>query len=178
MTKQEFLAASLLCGLKCELLDYKSDYVGEQYGTLNGLYPYANEIYFTFKSRDVAGKTMENIIPIIRPIDALTKECIQADYNDGKPFVPIVDLAKMIIDLPDHNPYMQYNSVSAELHTDNSIFIIHKDRFTLFERDEYRIITCPKQLQLFQQMLKWHFWPNMPENEEVVYVNENFNPYK
>ena len=162
MTKTEFLAASLPYNLKVKMICGDGVYDTTNKLTIKNLYEFG----------------ISRFKPIIRPLDSLIKECVQADYNDGKPFVPIVDLAKMIIDLPDHNPYMQYNSVSAELHTDNSIFIIHKDRFTLFERDEYRIITCPKQLQLFQQMLKWHFWPNMPENEEVVYVNENFNPYK
>ena len=25
---------------------------------------------------------------------------------------------------------------------------------------------------------KWHFWPNMSEIEDVVYVTDKFNPYK
>ena len=28
------------------------------------------------------------------------------------------------------------------------------------------------------QLFKWHFWPGMPEGEEVVYVTDDFNPYK
>ena len=28
------------------------------------------------------------------------------------------------------------------------------------------------------KLIKWHFWPDMPEGEEVVYVTDNFNPYK
>jgi hypothetical protein len=27
-------------------------------------------------------------------------------------------------------------------------------------------------------LLKFHFWPNKPEGEEVVYVTNEFNPYK
>ena len=31
-------------------------------------------------------------LPIIRPFESLTKECVQSDYNGGKPFIPIKEL--------------------------------------------------------------------------------------
>ena len=28
------------------------------------------------------------------------------------------------------------------------------------------------------KLIEWGFWPDMPEGEEVIYVTEDFNPYK
>ena len=39
--------------------------------------------------------TTDKHIPIIRPLSDLTKECVQADYNNGEPFVPIEVIGKL-----------------------------------------------------------------------------------
>jgi hypothetical protein len=55
--------------LKCEILDYKSDYVGDQYDTLKGYYLLNDKAYFNFKSgRDYAGKNTTQFKPILRPL--------------------------------------------------------------------------------------------------------------
>lgn len=37
---------------------------------------------------------LDDIAPILRPMSDLYKEIMDNDYNDGKPFVPLVELAK------------------------------------------------------------------------------------
>ena len=67
------LAPYLPYGLKCELLNYKCDYIGEKYGTINGFYYLGGEVHYTFKDRSTAGKTRNLIKPILRPLSDLTK---------------------------------------------------------------------------------------------------------
>lgn len=39
--------------------------------------------------------SMENIKPILRPLSWLTREITHEGYNDNKPFVPLIELAKI-----------------------------------------------------------------------------------
>jgi hypothetical protein len=77
--------------LKCELLNYKSDYVGEKYGIINGFYYLGGEVHYTFKDRSTAGKTRDLIKPILRPL---------SDFNkftniNGVDFYPLNEIHKI-----------------------------------------------------------------------------------
>ena len=94
-------------------------------------------------------RTFNESKPVIRHLDTLTQECVQADYNDGKPFIPIVELAwtyKAFVH--------QWNKANTEA------------------------ALARLRLEDAMLLLRWHFWPNKPEDEEVVYVSDEFNPYK
>lgn len=166
MTKQEFLAASL----PYELI-LLGNYEKEEYtAVLGGIH---GKRYY-----DPSGNEIEDFKPIIRPLDSLTQECVQSDYNGGKPFVPIVELAKISgIAYNTHNYVVEadYRGYILNIGILEFVYNIYGDFFCSIGIPYARV---DNQLQLFQQLLKWHFWPNMPEGEEVVYVNENFNPYK
>jgi hypothetical protein len=99
--------------------------------------------------------------PIIRPIDSLTKECVQADYNKGNPFIPIIELERLF-------PIWCFYLLD-----DNGKTVVG-----FHQRDYDGDVTIEDMMLIIQQLLKWHYWLNMPENEEMVYVSENFNPYK
>jgi len=60
--------------LRCEILDYKSDYVGEKYGTIQGMYFIQDTIYYRFKNIDYAGKNIEQFKPILKPLSNLKDE--------------------------------------------------------------------------------------------------------
>lgn len=94
--------------------------------------------------------------PIIRPMSALTEPCVQSDYNGGKPFEP-------------HDELMKISVCDAEI----------KFVYTLLSNthDRNRLLRFAP-LTFVNLLIKWHFWPNMPEGESVVYVDDNFNPYK
>jgi len=72
--------------LKFELLDYKSDYVGEKYGICNGFYFIGDGAYYTFKDRSTAGKNTNNCKPILKPIADLNtlihKDELECTYFD------------------------------------------------------------------------------------------------
>lgn len=94
-------------------------------------------------------------LPIIRPLGSLTKECVQSNYNGGEPFYPIDEL-KLTTDC------------------DNDM-----DFLDAWEERGYGALMIPNMpLKFAQLLIKWHFWPNMPQGEQVVYVTDEFNPYK
>jgi len=79
------LAAYLPYQLGFKLLDYKCDYVVEEYGICNGYYMIGDGIYYTFKYRNTAGKNFNNFKPILRPLSDLANEIT----IDKITFVPI-----------------------------------------------------------------------------------------
>ncbi|MCD8435859.1 hypothetical protein LNJ03_11200 [Tenacibaculum dicentrarchi] len=53
----------------CEILDYKSDYVGEKFNTLKGYYELNDKAYFNFKEgRDFAGKNNTQFKMMLQPL--------------------------------------------------------------------------------------------------------------
>jgi hypothetical protein len=70
-------------GLKCEILDYQSDYVGEKYLTIKGYYLLNDKPYFNFHNgRDYAGKNTTQFKPILRPLSDLTLDIINKFYEN------------------------------------------------------------------------------------------------
>lgn len=166
MNKKEFFAASLPYGLK----------IKDSFSPIRLTGIMGNEYHFG-SSLSIEGA--EYIIPIIRPLDSLTKECVQADYKNGNPFIPIVELAK--IAFPKAAQDINIKDGVCLVDTGGSYvfrYVISDKSFMCVYLPENRECFIPNQLQLFQQLLKWHFWPNMPEGEEVVWVTNEFNPYK
>lgn len=171
MTKQEFISMSLphdLC------IVFKEDS-----GRITGLDFFNEEIYILYKKRYEIAMPLQDVVPIIRPFSDLYKECVQSDYNDGKPFIPIVELA-MIASENKSAPWVITKDMTC-VYNDR-----YKDEFRLYDgffhviSDNYRnsFTYIPPQFELFQQLIKWHFWHNMKEDEQVIYVTEEFNPYK
>jgi len=152
MNKIEFLAASLPYGLKFfyEGSDgyFKGDTLKDDYNQLETLFNINNLGY----CEDERGNEIdEQFKPIIRHLDTLNRECIQADYNGGKPFIPIEEICKI-------------RGITKKNTSFLSDFKLSINNETL-------------RFDLMVLLIKWHFWPNMPEGEEVVYVTDEFNPY-
>lgn len=92
MNIESIIKQYLSYGLRCEILDYKSDYVGEKYNTLKGFYLMNDKAYFNFKEgRDYAGKNTTQFKPILRPFSDLTKEITVK----GETFIPIYKLFEL-----------------------------------------------------------------------------------
>ena len=148
MTKQEFLAASLPYGLKCEL-EFRPDseipyYYEQEQGKL-----------FTLEGMmlDWYGNEIIKITPIVRPLSDLTKPITQANYNEGKLFVPLYRLLE------------------------NSGFNVSK--MTEAEILEYAEVYSNIdliQLSDLHLYLIWHF-DLLDEGIEKVLVTDEFNPY-
>lgn len=154
MTKQEFLSASLPYGLKVtfEADEYNHSIVGVE----------CNYVTLISHFNDYGRAEIQKTIPIVRPLSDLTKECVQTDYNDGKPFVPIVELNKLF------NPY------------DGMELVYYINSGLGWRIDSSRCntaITFDMMIKPIKQLLKWHF-DLITEDCEKVYVTDEFNPYK
>lgn len=160
MNKLEFLSTQLLYGLRV--------FANQQVNMPNGF------VFNSYRYCSYVGDIMD-FTPIIRHIDSLTRECVQADYNEGKPFVPIVELLKAIYPIKDEYKGTVYEIIDIDRSGYPRAYYRH-----LATRD---IIINPFDANsmphwVVQQLLKWHYWPNKPESEEVIWVTSEFNPYK
>lgn len=175
MNKLEFLSAQLPYGLKlmqsCKnwftpepdrvvLLVGMSEHdlkMPEQYGNT----PCEPSVFYRVDDILTGNSHLSDFTPIIRPLDSLVKECSQADYNDGKPFVPMYELNKLF----------DYGDVRLTYFTNSGLGWAISGGFGNIA------ITSDMMTKPIQLLLKWHFWPNKPEGEEVIWVMSDFNPY-
>ncbi|MGE4412910.1 MAG: hypothetical protein AB7E45_04335 [Candidatus Caldatribacteriota bacterium] len=178
MTKQEYLAFSLPYRLKCfsnqtnAIYDITSMSFGNR--CLVRVKPNNQRDFLLPTSR---------ILPILRPLSDLTKEI----EHKGEKFVPIVELAKIaeesnikILDYKQKDSVFGVKYISEEgiecvfaFHEEGQAFAIHSINDRLFD-------ICMYQLQLFQQVVKWHFdLFGGIESGEAIDVNAlDINPYK
>ena len=176
MTKQEYFEISVTNGIKFKS---KLDNVdgmpkSKKIWTCNGM-----SVLFV----DLCLHTMENndaypvrlCTPIVRHLSDLTKECVQADYNDGKPFIPILELANIA---SCSTPWTSVSDGSVES-SNGIVFYFNENSFDFVLYDHWRDfhVSIDFQLKLFQQLIKWHF-DLITEKCSKVYVTEEFNPYK
>jgi len=145
------LAGYLPYQLRFKLLDYKCDYIGEEYGICNGYYMIGDGIYYTFKDRNTAGKNFNNCNPILRPLSDLTKPIT----IDGITFVPnawIYDNIKKDVEI-----YKFLNGkISLDIETENY-------NQTIDLMDGYLII---------QKLNEWHFdWQGLIDKGLAIDIN-------
>ena len=178
MTLKEFIAIGQCYGL---LLQRKgTDIIIPTEGIVisNGIKPEERE------SPDTMCLDCDETLPIIRDMSSLGKECIQADYNDGKPFIPIVELAKRAME-----ELGEKCEDNGRIYSDtNRVSIFMNDWYfgvqssiqgtDIFLFDNEKLGRVIDSFGFYLQLLKWHFYPNIPVGEEVVLITDNFNPYK
>ena len=162
MNKHEFLSASLPYKLNLQMLDKKHFY------ELRGLI----DLHCQLKGNDdrIIHCSISWATPIIRQFDLYK----QIQHN-GKIFIPITELAR--IAYPDDKVTFKKNTVT-----------IIRNKYGYEQRNSFRFYNghfiCRlgsgdfNRFQLFLKLIEWHFWIDMPENEDVIYVTDNFNPYK
>ena len=94
-TLKRDLCARLMYGVKAEILDYKNDYVGNKIDTIVGVNQWSKcGKLWSVNTRGGAKPSFERIKPYLFPTSALTKPIQLANYNNGEPFVPAIELLK------------------------------------------------------------------------------------
>jgi len=181
MKKIEFLTASLPYELK-----FKNKNEGsieklsgvDTYIAANWTKPqYPDGTLLVYSSIDYSSMWgIDEIKPIVRHPSDLIKPITQANYNGGEPFVPIVELAKIVSPHYDWHLHQSGKYATVKDIYGNDFNFEYDEAYNLFLREN--TADSIDQLQLFQLLWKWHFWPNMPEGEDVVWVTNEFNPYK
>lgn len=115
--------------------------------------------------------------PVVFSLKDLTSHCILEDYDDGMPFIPIVELAKIAY---------PKSSITFE---EGVCFVDSDLKYTFsFEDGDFKttylagsdaaeVLHTPNQAKLFKQLLKWHF--DLMETDEKVFVDRVYvsNPY-
>ena len=170
MTKQEFLAMSLPYDVKAI----------DKFGCIWTIHPYKDALD-SFKDNEHL--SYENFIKeevhklILRPLSDLTKEI----EHKGEKFVPIVKLMQIAYEIQDSDITPEKIYVKDNLHT-----VKISDVEFAFDADDNSFISMlhnffsavPKQLELFQKLISWHF-NLMDIGEEFIDVNTlEENPYK
>lgn len=96
------IAPYLPYDLGIKILNYKSDYIGIEYSTINGFYYVNNISHFEYKGGGT-GKSIGECKFLMRPLSDLTKPCLE----DGK--IPYEELAIHLFDRETQNYF--YNNV-------------------------------------------------------------------
>ena len=118
-----------------------------------------------------------DVRPLLRPLSDLTKPI----EHKGEKFVPIVELAKFLykrISIAESFKLIE-DRVYFESISDNQFWYSKEMKCfcSMFENSD---IPVHAQLQLFQQLLKWHFdIADLISKGEAIDVNTlDINPYK
>lgn len=172
MTKQEFISMSLPHDL-CVVFK-------EDSGRITGLDFFNEEIYILYKKRYEIAMPLQDVVPIIRPFSDLYKECVQSDYNDGKPFIPIIELAKICFKNTgwDKDIRVEENCNCYTYSESSNLVFRYNEDYGFIYRCDNQIKPAYNQLKLIQEFIKMHFWPNLSKEEQVMYLTQSFDPYK
>lgn len=106
---------------------------------------------------------VEDLFPILRPLSDLSKPCLE----DGK--VPIVELAKIVelLEPVSYNEMTDFNGVvrgvcAKDKFNNQWLMFDFKEGFSMWHKPhgcpDHVLTLLDHQLQLFQQLYKWHFW--------------------
>jgi len=161
MKKYEFLTANLPHELKVKIL------CGD--GVFDTVTPLTvGNLYELGESR---------MKPIIRPLSDLTKPITQANYNNGEPFVPALELIKLeerYSKWKDPAPTIPYDIEIIQKPFGKVLKVSKLNQWVVYlslsemERAKYYVI---------QLLLMWHF-DLITEDCEKVFTTSEFNPYK
>lgn len=158
MNKQEFFSVSFTHKLKVMVdtshwFEPKGDIPME----LAGLFDFDG--FYTMKYLDSSGTTYTDNLwhfkPIVRRLDDIKNSCVQSDFNDGKPFIPI----DVMRDLCTCDIDRLFIASWEDLWDDAAL---------LLESAPWKFIQC---------LAGWHF-DLITEECEKFFVSDIFNPYK
>jgi len=179
------VAPYLPYGLKCNILNYKCDYVGIEKSTIKGYYFIGETLHLTYNGGST-GKVNENEIEIyLRPLSDLTKEIeIDGDkfiplrklheyqetnffYGDEKPHLKGYPFVDNIISIK-HNKYgydlgedfmLKYSVETSNMGTLVHSFTYSPDlrRFLLRDDTRSKPLGVGHQLDMFDLLHEWHF---------------------
>ena len=164
--------------------------------TLTGLNKEKNDLYFHFGIIRQS-QILFNFRPIMHPLSDLTKPITVEGYNDGKEFMPIVELANMTLfdfdkRLFDPETVSVFDgkkiglggfcySVDRKVPTENMGILDQSfcydeglERFAMRCNTRSRPLSFSPQFKLYQHMAKWHIWwgdQSLFETGEIIDIN-------
>ena len=149
MNKNEYIAISQPYDLKCQIQN--------KIYTVQGLQNYAKVVRVLLTDNDFNKHCfLSDCKPICFPLSSLSKKIQIKDYNDGKPFVPIVELSTLF-------HLQMYQFINGAFYDNN---------YGKYIEDLQEM-----PFNVVQTLLSWHFAISLSESEFIP-VTEDFNPYK
>jgi len=168
MTKQEFLAFSLPYGLHGKIKNTICELTRMGAYTINTKPSVHSHTYCL----------IEDFIPILRPLSDLTKEI----EHKGDKFVPIVKLMQIAYESQDRcitskSVYVEDNMHTVKVNVFEFAFDIDDNSFISILNNSLSAV--PNQLDLFQQLVKWHFdlFGGIESGEAIDVNTLDINPY-
>ena len=163
MTKQEFLAASVLYNLKCVVKD-----MGVL--TLQEMGKYHMSIGHILIS------DLSLITPIVHPI----KDLIVPIHHNGETFIPLFELAKLTFSDYSKEDFSyehhENNTIMLIITPDQSILGYDLNTFSFFAAIQGKACSPVHQLTLFQKLLEWHFdIANLIKTNQATSINSFLN---
>lgn len=123
------IAPYLPYGVKAEILDYKSDYVGNQFDEIIGVHQWdKNCMYWSALTIGGSKPNIERIKPILRPLSDLSKEI----EHNGEKFVPIIYLSRLV----DNG----HNHIDSKIHKSSNYITVMTDKCDDVENVKFRFI--------------------------------------
>lgn len=160
-TLKRDLCSRLMYGVKVEVLDYKSDYVGKKIDEIIGITQWSKcGKLWSIETKGGAKPSFEKITPILFPTSALTKEIQIANYNDGKPFIPIEEIDSLASTNKEVNQIIEWDN--SENH-----FLINVHYF----------IGGWEITFIIDKLNQWHINYRLSP-DQFIEVTDAFNPYK
>jgi len=83
-------------GVTGVMLDHKIDYVGKEIDRIIGIHEWSKNGDICLLTEGGSKPSLKSVKMRLRPISCLTKPITVPNYNQGKEFVPIVELAKEV----------------------------------------------------------------------------------
>ncbi len=104
----------------------------------------------------------EDVFPILHPLSDLTKPITVEGYNEGKEFVPIVEIAEILYQKISWTGKLQLCSITKDRvmfdsYEDINIFRYdekEQEFYVSFDEEEY---PPERQLTIFELLYTWHF---------------------
>lgn len=142
----EHLSAYFPYGLKAEMMDYKSDYVGKKYDEIIGVHQWdKNGQYWSVLTVGGSKPNIDRIKPLLRPLSDLIKEI---DHK-GEKFVPIDELRKMS-DVP-YSESFRFEDDGFKFTTE----VMHSEYGT-HQWIDYDF-NSNNQYEMYSRLFEWHF---------------------
>ena len=149
MNIQQYLALGSTCGLKVLRGDNTTVL------KISGIDIDCKSLLFTERNTTTYGSFSKSK-PICFPLSSLSKKIQIKDYNDGKPFVPIVELSTLF-------HLQMYQFINGAFYDNNY--------------GKYLEYLQEMPFNVVQTLLSWHFAIGLSESEFIP-VTDEFNPYK
>ena len=156
-------------GLKCHLMGMaEDDYADPIIPTIHKITGFLTDGSVVVDNGKYTPWELDEVFPILYPIEYLTKPITVEGYNDGKEFVPLIELAKLTMphirycSTPNYADISYSDRIEVVFNIDNGqyfAFDLLKNSFVygaISKNSKYMILPVINQVAMFDLLNQWH----------------------